>query len=243
LLFIFIVTFEYYFVIKVVDIVRARQSLNISHLRNIAGAINRTSNTGAKNRRSPLSTTDNYSGRGSGRGRALTISLLSNSFRKLGDLQLGDTSGSRCSLNVCVGLLASPGSARAIAFNAASRSPRMAFDGSNRTAHLGAARLLMMAWRAILRVAFLAKWYCSTILGGDRSGGRALARRSFKLRDRRWLCFPGVLEDAAGAKYSAAARLKEQRRRDCRRHWGSLEAVLHCQRFPDLRCRGRPEMA
>jgi len=90
----------------------------------------------------------------------------------------------------------SSGSARAIAFNAASRSPLLIASSTVRTAPRIWVRrdLLMMVRRAILRVAFLAEVVLamfSTILRLSSLGWSGLSAPAVQLRDRRWLCFPG----------------------------------------------------
>src|SRR5215212_10812720 len=83
----------------------------------------------------------------------------------------------------------SSGSARAIAFTAASRSPLLIASSTVRTAPRIWVRrdLLMTVRRAILRVAFLAEVVLAishNSFGGDRSPSGRLKRAGVQMRDR-----------------------------------------------------------
>src|ERR1700742_4315794 len=122
------------------------------------------------------------------------------------------------------------GSASAIAFSAASRSPRLIASSTLRTAPRIWVRrdLLIAVRRAILRVAFLAEVVLAIVsnsFGGDRQlliADRRVA--CLNGGDRRCRCFGAFLRvPVARANMLKAQRRqatpKEQRRRDCaRRH-------------------------
>src|ERR1700710_676717 len=133
------------------------------------------------------------------------------------------------------------GSAFAIAFSAAARSPLLIASSTMRTAPRIWVRrdLLMMVRRAILRVAFLAEGglaMFSTILRLSSLGWSGWSAPAVQMVMVSGCIFQGVLEDAMRGSQNAfrPALLKEQRRRDCaRRPWGSYRGrVLHRQRFP-----------
>src|SRR6516162_5994587 len=127
----------------------------------------------------------------------------------------------------CAALMSS-GSARAIAFRAASRSPRLIASSTDRTElRIWVRRdLLMMVRRAILRVAFLAEVVLaifSIVLRQYRSQA-SVSVPTVRLIVAEMLFYGALLENATwahrlGRRAHAAAMLKEQRRRDCaRRH-------------------------
>src|SRR5437667_1170468 len=135
----------------------------------------------------------------------------------------------------------SSGSACAIAFNAAVRSPLLIAASTTRTAPRIWVRrdLLIAVRRAILRVAFLAEVVLaiSIILRAVtvQLADRAESAPAAQCCDRRWWFLKRVPENAiAGPTAQLAAPLKEQRRRDCaRRHWRPYRGqVLQRQRFP-----------
>src|ERR1700722_668862 len=85
------------------------------------------------------------------------VQLISPAWRS--DARAARPFGSHCSCERCCAACISSGSARAIAFSAASRSPLLIASSTDRTAPRIWVRrdLLIMVRRAILRVAFLAE--------------------------------------------------------------------------------------
>src|SRR5580698_5660853 len=121
----------------------------------------------------------------------------------------------------------SSGSARAIAFSAAVRSPLLIASSTDRTAPRIWVRrdLLMMVRRAILRVAFLAEVVLAIFqksFGGDRSlMGSGFFAPAAQPRNRRdVVVLISLTMPFSASKYACkTAPLKELRRRDCaRRH-------------------------
>src|SRR3954447_6352865 len=130
----------------------------------------------------------------------------------------------------------SSGSASAIAFNAAWRSPLLIASSTLRTAPRIWVRrdLLTIVRRAILRVAFLAELVLAmfSISFGGTAGDRARTRRRSTCEQRSceqsYGVFWGAPDDAGLWKYAQPrASLKEQRRRDfARRHWPSYRGPV-----------------